>query len=99
VFDDSTRVGLQVIEWLGMLLDSRFSELVMLDDSHPVIQRVTTLVKDQVRMTQELGRFDAYLSDYETTLKRWKKALKSKAASKGSSVITNTNYTAEILYL
>jgi hypothetical protein len=91
----------QVIEWLGLLLDSRFSELVLLDDSHPIIQRVGVITKQQVRIAQELGRFEAYLGDYRRTLERWAKVLKSQPASAVNSDYSKTSdtYIVEVLYI
>lgn len=91
----------QVIEWVSLLLDSRFSELVLLEDSHPIIERVAALTRTQMRMTKELNNFSAYLDQYRTNLKARQKLemAKSLSALNSKQASTHDTYIIEVLYL
>lgn len=91
----------QVIEWVSLLLDSRFLELVLLEDSHPIIARIESIVRGQVQAAKELSHFAAYLDDYRHLLRSRQALEKVQSASAINSKHADTRdvYIIEVLHI
>ena len=71
-----------------MVLDTHLTELVMMEECHPMVQALRGVVKDQVTLYEGLDNFSGYVAHFMAHLQKHRKRLKRERKQQKEQVIT-----------